>query len=340
MDYLHLDIEINPWEGRSYEIIGRAGETSARQISRFPLSPAGLHARLPALRRVLARVDLAARRNANEDERAVEDFAELLYRFIFSGELKRLFAELRTGAVQEWKGLRLCLQVKAADLQAVPWEVLWDILAFDLQTMKRGQFDLRVERQAAASDLSSTVGHRPMIALRPTTAAENHRLAVDLLRQADEAFYAPDFARAAALYQEALRREPELRQASEFLERAETCLQNCNPHTTVPPRAAAGYRKAWETYTLYRFDEALRWLNEAWLQAKDWGIAEWPEAHAFHTLIEQSRAGLENYQEALARSREGDMQGALEAIEQAYRADPLEVYRAQFEAWSQAFELG
>ena len=340
MDYLHLDIEINPWEGRSYEIIGRAGETSARQISRFPLSPAGLHARLPALRRVLARVDLGAGRSANEDERAVEEFARLLYRFIFSGELKRLFAENHTSAVQEWKGLRLGLRVTAPDLQAVPWEVLWDILAFDLQSMKRGQFDLRVERQAAAPDHSSTVAHRPMIALRPTTAAENHQLAIDLLRQADEAFYAADFARAVALYPDALRLEPELRQASEFLARAESCLQNYNPRTTVPPRAAAGYRRAWETFTQYRFDEALRWLNEAWLQAKDWGIAEWPEAHAFHTLIEHSQAGLENYQEALARARDGDMQGALEAVEQAYRADPLEVYRGQFEVWSQAFALG
>lgn len=340
MDYLHLDIEINPWEGRSYEIIGRADETSARQISRFPLSPAGLHARLPALRWVLARVDLGAGRSTNEDERAVEEFAGLLYQFIFSGELKRLFDELRTGAVQEWKGLRLCLHVKAPDLQAVPWEVLWDILAFDLKSMKRGLFDLQVERQAAAPHRSSAVERRPVIALRPIAAVEKHRLAVDLLQQADAAFYAPDFARAAALYRDALRFEPDLHQAIEFLARAETCLQYCTPRTTVPPRAAAGYRRAWETYTLYHFDEALRWLNEAWLQARDWGIAEWPEAHAFHTQIEHSRAGFANYQEALARSRDGDMQGALEAIEQAYRADPLEVYRHQIETWSQAFDLG
>jgi len=340
MDYLHLDIEINPWEGRSYEIIGHADEVSARQISRFPLSPAGLHARMPALRRVLARVDLGAGRSANEEERTVEEFAGLLYRFIFSGELKRLFDEMRTSAVQEWKGLRLCLQIKATDLQAVPWEVLWDILAFDLKSMKRGMFDLQVERPTAAPERSSVTAHRPMITLRPTAADENHRLAIDLLQQADMAFYVPDFARAAALYQDALRIEPGLRQASEFLARARNCLQNCDPRTTVPPRAAAGYRRAWETYTLYRFDEALRWLNEAWLQAKDWGIAEWPEAHAFHTQIEQSRAGFANYQEALIRANDGDMQGALEAIEQAYRADPLEIYRDQFETWNQAFAPG
>jgi hypothetical protein len=340
MEYLQLEIEINSWEGRSYEIIGRSGEASARQISRFPLSPAGLHARLPALRRVLARVDLGAGRSADADERAVEEFAGLLYRFIFSGELKRLFDEVRTGAVQAWKGLRLCLQIVAPDLQAVPWEVLWDILAFDLQSMKRGMFDLRVERQAAAAGRSGATEHRGVIALRPTAAQEHHRLAFDLLRQADAAFYAPDFAQAAALYHDVLRFAPELPQASEFLARAETCLQNCHARTTVPPRAAAGYRKAWETYTLYRFDEALRWLNEAWLQARDWGIAEWPEAHALHAQIEHSRAGFANYQEALARSREGDMQGALEAIEQAYRADPLEVYRSQFESWSRAFDLG
>ncbi len=340
MDYLHLNIEINPWEGRAYEIIGRTDETSARQISRFPLSPAGLHARLPALRRVLAQVDLGAGRRATEEERAVEEFAGLLYRFIFSGEMKRLFDEVRTDAVQEWKKLCLCLEIKAPDLQAVPWEVLWDILAFDLKSMKRGQFNLLVERREAVRDRSGAIQQRPVIALRPSAAQENQRLAVDLLRQADAAFYAPDFARAAALYRDALACDPELRQANEFLERAETCLQNCTARTTVPPRAAAGYRRAWETYTLYRFDEALRWLNEAWLQAKDWGIADWPEAHALQALIEHSQAGFANYQAALVRSREGDMQGALEAIEQAYRADPLEVYHSQFDAWNQAVERG
>ena len=253
MDYLRLDIAINPWEGRAYEIIGYAGETSARQISRFPLSPAGLHARLPELRWGLARVDLGAGRSANADERAVEEFAGLLFRFIFSGELKRLFDEVRALAIQEWKGLRLCLRVRAADLQAVPWEVLWDILAFDLKSMKRGMFDLHVDRPTAAPNPTSAAMQRPVIALRPTAAAENHRMAHDLLQQAEAAFYAPDFAKAAALYQDALRFEPDLRQASEFLARAETCLQNRDPRTTVPPRAAAGYRRAWETYTLYRF---------------------------------------------------------------------------------------
>ena len=84
----------------------------------------------------------------------------------------------------------------------------------------------------------------------------------------------------------------------------------------------------------------MRWLNEAWLQAKDWGIAEWPEAHAFHAQIEQSRTGFANYQEALIRANDSDMQGALEAIEQAYRADPLEIYSDLMAAWQQSFDPG
>ena len=340
MDYLRLNIEINPWQGRSYEIIGRADKISARQISRFPLSPAGLQTRLPVLRGVLARVDLGAGRSAHPDERAVEEFAGLLYRFVFPGELKRLFDEVRTTAMQQWKGLRLCLQVKAPDLEEIPWEVLWDILAFDLKSLKRGMFDLQIERQTAAPDRSTPAEHRPAVdgPPRPTAAAEGQPPASDLLRQADAAFYAPDFTRAAALCRAALHLEPGLRQASEFLMRAQTCLQNRDARTTVPPRAAESYRRAWEAYTLYRFDEALRWLDEAWLQAKDWGIAEWPEAHALYVQIEHSRAGFANYQEAQARAQDGDLRGALEAAEQAYRADPLEIYRSQLAAWSRVFE--
>lgn len=378
MEYHSLKVEINPWEGRSYEIIARLGQDqaaertepagSARQVAAFPLSPAGLEGRLPALRRALGRVDLGAGRGSGEEDRAVEEFALLFYRFIFSGEVRRLLEEERAAAVREWRGLRLVLYVTAPDLQALPWEVLWDILAFDLQSMKRGLFDLRVERPqprplSANVPLQGPGGRaplrgpgdrvplrglgsraptgqsRPTISLHPTSIAEHHLQAVELVRQADIAFYSPDFAKAVMLYEAGLRFDPSLRQARESLLRAQAGLLQREPHTTVPPRAAAGYRRAWETYTMYRFDEALRWLNEAWLLAKDWGIAEWPEAHDFHALLERSRAAFANYQEALFRAEDGDLQGALEAIDQAYRADPLEVYRAQREDWGQVFSV-
>lgn len=339
MDYLPLDIVINAWQGRTYELIARCGEASARQTAPFPLSPAGLHARLPALRWVLARVDLGAGRSSGEDERIVEEFSALLYRFLFSGEIKRLFDEACARAMQDWQGLRLRVQVNAPDLQAVPWEVLWNILAFDLHSLKRGMFDLRIERPAVEAAAPPPTPRRPPVTLRPRAAGDQHRLAVEMLLQADAAFYAADFTHAMELYRQALHFEPGLRQAQEFLARADACLQHSRPLTTVPPRAAAGFQKAWETYTMYRFDEALRWLNEAQLQAKDWGIAEWPEAADLQAQAERSRTGFANYLAALERAAQGDLQGALEAIEQAYRADPLEVYRKQFEAWGRVFHL-
>ena len=297
MEYHTLKVEINPWEGRSYETIARLSQgqagSSARQVSPFPLSPGALDVRLPALRRALARVDLGAGHTANgsrEDERAVEEFALLLYRFIFSGEVRRLLEEARAAAVLEWRGLRLLLVVTAPDLQELPWEVLWDILAFDLQSLKRGLFDLRVERPQPRAQPRPQPARSSLLTLHPTSIGEHHLQAVELVRQADIAFYSPDFAKAAMLYEAGLRFDPGLRQARESLQRAQACLQQREPRTTVPPRAAAGYRRAWETYTQYRFDEALRWLNEAWLLAKDWGIAEWPEAHDFHAQLERSRA--------------------------------------------------
>jgi tetratricopeptide (TPR) repeat protein len=337
MEYLNLDISINPWEGQHFEIIARCEEQSARQVTPFPLGPLALNARLPVLRRALAQLDLAAGRAGSEDERAVEEFAMLLYRFIFSGEVMRVFHEARAAAVARWKNLRLRLRVSAPELQNVPWEVLWDILSFDLQTLKRGLFDLRVERIAPTR--GSTHGRRAARPLRPQSVGRHHQQAIELMRQADAAFYSPDFARAVELYQAGLRLEPGLRQARECLTRAEACLAHYQPSSTVPPRAAGGYRRAWETYTQYRFDEALRWLNEAWLQAKDWGIAEWPEASAFQQQIERARSAYANYQEALDRYGSGDPAGAIEALEQAMRSDPLEVYRAQLAAWGRVFQL-
>jgi hypothetical protein len=342
MEYLTLTIEVNPWEGRSYEIILRFEQESVRQLTRFPLSPVALVARLPILRRALTQVDLGAGRAQNEDERAIEEFAGQLYRFLFSGETQRLFNEARGAAITQWKGLRLILHVTAPDLQNIPWEVLWDILSFDLQSMKRGLFDFRVERIASANRpvRSTTLNRRITGPLRPVSVGEYHLEAIEFIRQADVAFYSPNFEQAIQLYEAGLNLESGLRQARENLNRAEACLLNREPRTTVPPRAAAGYGRAWDTYTMYRFEEALRWLNEAWLLAKDWGIAEWPEANAFRIQIERSQSGYANFQEGLARFEEGDLEGALEAVEQAFRADPLEVYRAQLEAWGRIFELG
>src|SRR5512141_981718 len=109
MEYLSLDIAVNPWEGRSFEIIVHVENDSARQVARFPLSQAALNSRLPALRRALAQLDLAAGRSASEDEHAVAEFADLLYRFVFSGEVLRVFNEARAAAVAQWKSLRLRL---------------------------------------------------------------------------------------------------------------------------------------------------------------------------------------------------------------------------------------
>jgi hypothetical protein len=183
----------------------------------------------------------------------------------------------------------------------VPWEVLWNILGFDLQTMRRGLIDLRIERSTCGSPSWAVLGQRPRTAQRAAVRLEPHSLgtrqpeAAELVRQADAAFYIPDFKRAVPLY------EAGLSQAYECLMRADTCLLNREPRSTVPPRTAAGYRCAWDADTLYRFDEALRWLNEAWLLAKDWGIAAWPEATAFFHQIERSRTGWANFQKGLDR---------------------------------------
>ncbi len=327
MRYNTLAVTIAPWEGASYEIIARGGQESARQVARFPLSPGGLQTRLASVRRALSRIDLGAGRGSGEDERAVEEFAGLLFRFAFAGEVRRLFEEERAAAVSQWQGLRVDLHVAAPELLIVPWEVLWDILAFDLRSLKRGVFDLRVERDAQPLTAGAD-GNLPAETLHPTTLSAGDRAgpAMRWLVPAEEAFYAADFERAVELYSQALQHTAGLPQAVECLERARDCLARRDPTSTVPPRAASDYRRAWEAFTRYRFDEATRWLDEAWLLAKDWGIAEWPEARAFHARIERSRAGYASYCKALACRRAGDLPGAREALAQAYRADPLFIY--------------
>lgn len=357
MEFLIFDVEINPWESRTYEIIARAPQSdlppgpepqsavqplwnSARTVSRFPLSPNALAVRLPALRNALAQMDLAAGRSDIEDEWSVSEFASLLHSFIFTGEILRVFNQARSVAVSQWKGLRLRLRISAPDLQLVPWEVLWDILAFDLQSLRRGLFDLRIERIAPYRMRPTINPQQPAGPLHPLSIDPRYQQVTNIIRQADAAFYSPNFSRAIELYHQSLHLAPSLRQARECLARAEACLHNRLPTTTVPPRAAAGYQRAWDTYTQYRFEEAQRWLNEACLLAKDWGIAEWPEADTFRAQIERSLSGYANYQEGLSRFDAGDFAGALEAIEQAFHADPLEVYHAQLEDWWKIFELG
>jgi len=357
MEFLTLDLEINPWESRSYEIIARPAQgdgktfhgstaaaqvlwNSARVITHFPLSLSALEVRLPILRSTLSQMDLAAGRANTDEERGVTEFASLLHDFIFTGDILRVFNQARAAAVSQWKGLLLRLHVSAPDLQSVPWEVLWEILAFDLQSMRRGLFDLHFERIAPHRRRASMNLRAPVGPLHPISLGPHHQDVLHLIRQADAAFYSPDFLLAIERYKQCLQLEPSLRQARECLARAETYLSNLNPATTVPPRAAAGYQRAWDTYTQYRFDEALRWLNKAWLLAKDWGVAEWPEATAFRAQIECSRTGYANYQEGLARYEEGNLAGALEAVEQAFHADPLEVYHAQLEDWWQIFKFG
>jgi hypothetical protein len=281
MEFLTLDLEINPWENRSYEIIARPSQgedkphpgstmaaqvfwNSARMITHFPLSNTALEARLPILRSTLAQMDLAAGRANTDEERGVTEFAILLHDFIFTGDVLRVFNQARAAAVSQWKGLRLRLRISAPDLQSVPWEVLWEILAFDLQSMRRGLFDLHIER-IAPYRLRPPANFRPSAGpLHPVSSTPNHQDVLHLIRQADAAFYSPDFLIAIERYKQCLHLEPSLRQARECLARAQNCLNSHLPITTVPPRAAAGYQRAWDTYTQYRFDEALRWLNEAW----------------------------------------------------------------------------
>jgi hypothetical protein len=329
MQYDIFEVAIQAWEGRSYEIIARcsrpAGPASARQVARFPLGPSALQAQLPAVRRALSRVDLKARRGAGADERAIEEFAVLLYRFIFSGEARRLFDEARAAAVADWKGLRLVLRIFTPDLQDLPWEVLWDILAFDLRSLKRGVFDLRVERSAVvpAFGLQETPAEAFLPSLFTGSPPEN----AAPLAPAEAAFYRADFETAIELLDGVLRLFPELAQAGEFRERARECLERRDPTTIVPPRAASDYRRAWEAFTRYRFNEAARFLDEAWLLAKDWGIAEWPEARAFHERLERCQTGFASYLKAQALRRSGNLADGQEALAQAHRADPLVIYQ-------------
>jgi tetratricopeptide (TPR) repeat protein len=205
--------------------------------------------------------------------------------------------------------------------------------------MRRSLFDLRVERIAPPGIHPGVNLELPVALLHPVSGDPQAEQVTQILHSADAAFYSPNYSLAIELYKRSLHFEPSLRQARECLARAEACQTNRIPTTTVPPRAAAGFQRAWDTYTQYRFTEASRWLIEAVLLAKDWGVAEWPEAVILKTQIERGLNGYANYTKAIACFEEGDIDGALEAVAQAFRADPLQVYHSQLETWSKIFEI-
>jgi outer membrane protein assembly factor BamD (BamD/ComL family) len=126
-DYLDFELEIGPGSGREYPVAildSPAGE--ARETMHFPFDELALENRLLNLQNVLLRSGGMHRRVPSQEEQAVQDFGHALFDTLFSGEIRSYYDMSLREAAQQDRGLRLKLRIRPPELNALPWEFMYD----------------------------------------------------------------------------------------------------------------------------------------------------------------------------------------------------------------------
>jgi formylglycine-generating enzyme required for sulfatase activity len=126
-DYLDFELEIGEGQGRDYPVAilhSPAGE--ARETMRFPFDELALDLRLSKLQIALLRSGGKHRRAPTEEEQAVQDLGKALFDALFQGELRSCYDVSLREAAQQERGLRLKLRIRPPELNALPWEFLYD----------------------------------------------------------------------------------------------------------------------------------------------------------------------------------------------------------------------
>ncbi len=151
--------------------------------------------------------------------------------------------------------------------------------------------------------------------------------AENLMDQAEEAFYAGNYAKAIALYEKVLQVEPAWSRAREHHDEAEDFLRSGNiPSVALPPDAGKAYGKAQSAARVFRYQVALNYLDEAFKGLQEAGIQRWREGEELRQDLENQMQAYEVYQEGLAILRTGDLHGGLAKVQAAVNAVALPEY--------------
>ena len=124
--YLDFDLEIGLGEGRQYPLaVLRSPAGEARATLQFPFDEIALERYQDKLKIALLSV-LGKRRSATPEEHAVQEFGGRLFEALLVGEVRSRYDVSLAQAAAQRKGLRLRLHIRAPELAALPWELLYD----------------------------------------------------------------------------------------------------------------------------------------------------------------------------------------------------------------------
>jgi hypothetical protein len=127
VDYLDFELEIGNASTLAYPVSvvrSPAGETREALFVQF--DQAKLESRLKDLQIALLRSGGRHRQIPSSQERSVQDFGKELFNSVVVGDVRSRFDISLNRAVEQGKGLRIKLRIRAPQLTSLPWEYLYD----------------------------------------------------------------------------------------------------------------------------------------------------------------------------------------------------------------------
>ncbi len=139
--------------------------------------------------------------------------------------------------------------------------------------------------------------------------------------QAEEDFYRGNYQAAISVYEKVLQIEPGWVRAKEHRSEAEEYLRTGNiPSVALPAEAGKAYGKAQSAARVFRYQVALKYLDEAFLNLEEAGIKRWREGEELRQDLENQIQAGEVYQDGINLLKQGDLPGALSRIQTAASA--------------------
>lgn len=139
-----------------------------------------------------------------------------------------------------------------------------------------------------------------------------------LMDQAEEDFYRGNYQAAIMQYEKVMKVEPGWVRAQEHRSEAEDYLRTGNiPSVALPADAGKAYGKAQSAARVFRYQIALKYLDEAFLYLQEAGIKRWREGEELRQDLENQIQAGEVYQDGINLLKQGDLTGALSRIQTA-----------------------
>ncbi len=128
MELLDFEVQISHQAGEGYvvEVVRSPAGESLPQPFALPLGAIELEKFVLTLQNALLRSGSLRRRVVSEDIALVQEFGQILFDALLTGEVRNLYYESRNEAYRTGAGLRVKLRIESSDLATLPWEFLFD----------------------------------------------------------------------------------------------------------------------------------------------------------------------------------------------------------------------